>query len=94
MAATFRITSSHIVKTAAEYRLPSTDSVLTMLKWVERHLNRREPRERILTEKRYHRSPSHLSNNGVTMEMSFQDEKKSENQIGEHIFTSNVISIH
>lgn len=42
MAATFRIASSNIIKTAAERRLPSTDSVLTMLKWVERHfMNRR-----------------------------------------------------
>ncbi|CAH1983951.1 unnamed protein product [Acanthoscelides obtectus] len=43
MAATFRVTSSDITKTAAERRLPSTDSVLTMLKWVERHLSRRKP---------------------------------------------------
>lgn len=92
MAATFRITSSHIVKTAAEYRLPSTDSVLTMLKWVERHLNRCEPREPRPNEKRY-RNHSHRSNNGVTMEMSFQDEKKSENHISEHTYT-NAISTH
>lgn len=80
MAATFRITSSHIVKTAAEYRLPSTDSVLTMLKWVERHLNRREPRE---TTQSSFRS-SHRANNGVTMEVSI-DEKRSENHIGDHL---------
>ena len=80
MAATFRITSSHIVKTAAEYRLPSTDSVLTMLKWVERHLNRREPRER--TESSFR--SSHRANNGVTMEVSL-DEKRSENHIENHL---------
>ncbi|KRT85452.1 hypothetical protein AMK59_2219, partial [Oryctes borbonicus] len=34
MAATFRVTSSQITKTSAERRLPSTDSVLTMLRWV------------------------------------------------------------
>lgn len=45
MAATFRITHSQIVKTSAERRLPSTDSVLTMLKWVERHFGKRLPRE-------------------------------------------------
>lgn len=43
MAATFRVTSSQITKTYAERRLPSTDSVLTMLRWVERHLCRRKP---------------------------------------------------
>lgn len=51
MAATFRISSSHIIKTAAEYRLPSTDSVLTMLKWLERHFMRRKPRANSLTFK-------------------------------------------
>lgn len=45
MAATFRVAQSQIVKTAAERRLPSTDSVLTMLKWVERHFGKRLPRE-------------------------------------------------
>lgn len=43
MAATFRVTTSLITKTSAERRLPSTDAVLTMLKWVERHLGRRKP---------------------------------------------------
>lgn len=45
MAATFRIASSNIIKTAAERRLPSTDSVLTMLKWVERHFANKKPRK-------------------------------------------------
>lgn len=45
MAATFRVAQSQIVKTSAERRLPSTDSVLTMLKWVERHFGKRLPRE-------------------------------------------------
>uniref|UniRef100_A0A182J7Z1 Uncharacterized protein n=1 Tax=Anopheles atroparvus TaxID=41427 RepID=A0A182J7Z1_ANOAO len=49
MAATFRVTNSQIVKTSAERRLPSTDSVLTMLKWVERHFMRRKPRANSLT---------------------------------------------
>lgn len=43
MAATFRVTSSQVVKTAADRRLPSTDSVLTMLKWIERHFGKRLP---------------------------------------------------
>ncbi|XP_018915964.1 LOW QUALITY PROTEIN: uncharacterized protein [Bemisia tabaci] len=44
MAATFRVTQSQIIRTVAERRLPSTDSVLTMLKWVERHFGKRLPR--------------------------------------------------
>lgn len=43
MAATFRVTTSNIIKTSAERRLPSTDSVLTMLKWIERHFSKRTP---------------------------------------------------
>lgn len=64
MAATFRVTSSAIVKTSAEHRLPSTDSVLTMLKWVERHVMRRKPRANSLTYRTKKRD-------GVTMQMSF-----------------------
>ncbi len=45
MAKTFRITPSNTVRTMADRRLPSTDSVLTMLKWVERHMSKRKPRE-------------------------------------------------
>ncbi|CAG5099795.1 Similar to tpsp: Bifunctional trehalose-6-phosphate synthase/phosphatase (Thermoproteus tenax (strain ATCC 35583 / DSM 2078 / JCM 9277 / NBRC 100435 / Kra 1)) [Cotesia congregata] len=73
MAATFRITSSHIVRTSAERRLPSTDSVLTMLKWVERHLGRRKPRNNSLDiSNRFRRSSG-----GVTMEMSFTEPQHS-----------------
>lgn len=64
MAATFRVTSTHITKTQAEHRLPSTDSVLTMLKWVERHFMRRKPRANSLTYRTKKRD-------GVTMQMSF-----------------------
>lgn len=66
MAATFRVTSSHIVRTSAERRLPSTDSVLTMLKWVERHLSKRKPRNSTEIPSRFRRSSA-----GITMEMSF-----------------------
>ena len=38
LAYTFRIVNSHFTKTMADRRLPSTDSVLTLLKWVERHM--------------------------------------------------------
>lgn len=64
IAATFRVTSSQITKTSAERRLPSTDSVLTMLKWVERHFMRRKPRANSLT----YRSKK---KDGVKMHMSF-----------------------
>jgi len=47
MAVTFRVTPSHTVRTAADRRLPSTDSVLMMLKWVDRHMNTRKPRLRL-----------------------------------------------
>lgn len=64
MAATFRVASSNIIKTAAERRLPSTDSVLTMLKWVERHFMRRKPRANSLTYK-------NKKMDQVTIQMSF-----------------------
>ena len=41
IAVTFRITSSKGERTAATRRLPSTDSVYTMLKWVERNMSSR-----------------------------------------------------
>lgn len=73
MAATFRVASSHIIRTSAERRLPSTDSVLTMLKWVERHLGRRKPRENN-DSCRFRRSSA---NTGITMEMCFTEKQKS-----------------
>lgn len=74
MAATFRVAQSQIVKTSAERRLPSTDSVLTMLKWVERHFGKRLPRED---------SVGNLSNNlqmslgEMKMELSMPEENSS-----------------
>lgn len=64
MAATFRVTSSQITKTSAEHRLPSPDSVLTLLRWVERHFMRRKPRANSLTYR-------NKNKDGVTMQMSF-----------------------
>lgn len=72
MAATFRVTSSSIIRTAAERRLPSTDSVLTMLKWVEHHLSIRELRQETETGLTYRRpSKSKGSRVGVKTEMSY-----------------------
>ncbi|XP_050304055.1 uncharacterized protein LOC126741605 isoform X1 [Anthonomus grandis grandis] len=70
MAATFRVTSSHIIKTSAERRLPSTDSVLTMLKWVERHLSKRKPS---IDSSNYRRnSLAKAVTSAVQIEMSMQ----------------------
>jgi len=42
MAMTFRICDSNaMTKTCADKRLPSTDSVVTLLKWIERHMSTR-----------------------------------------------------
>ncbi|KAJ8922620.1 hypothetical protein NQ315_007652 [Exocentrus adspersus] len=67
MAATFRVTNSQITKTSAERRLPSTDSVLTMLKWVERHLSRRKPN---LDSSSFRRGSTQLARQAVQMVMS------------------------
>lgn len=66
MAATFRIASSNIIKTAAERRLPSTDSVLTMLKWVERHFANKKPKENSRVKKHSFKDPV-----GFPIHMSF-----------------------
>lgn len=76
MAATFRVTTSQITKTSAERRLPSTDSVLTMLKWVERHICRRKPS---LDPNAYRRN-SLAKTGAVQMEMTMGGEKKEYDQ--------------
>ncbi|XP_032515582.2 alpha,alpha-trehalose-phosphate synthase [UDP-forming] A isoform X2 [Danaus plexippus] len=72
MAATFRIASSTITKTSAERRLSSTDSVLAMLKWVERHFSNRKPRANSLTYKN-----ARLARDTIQMHMSYQIPKRS-----------------
>lgn len=75
LAASFRIAQSEIVKTAAERRLPSTDSVLTLLKWIERHFSKRLPREDSngnLT------SNLQVSFSQMTMELSMPEEKSAQ----------------
>ncbi|KAL1140025.1 hypothetical protein AAG570_007002 [Ranatra chinensis] len=42
MAVTFRVTQAQNVKTAANWRLSDTNSVLTLLEWVDRHFERRK----------------------------------------------------
>jgi len=43
IAATFRVSADTNVKSAADRRLPSTDVVLAMLKWIERYMMHRKP---------------------------------------------------
>lgn len=71
MAATFRVTSSNIVKTSAERRLPSTDSVLTLLKWIERHFSKRTPTADSTSYRRG--SLAKVLSKSVQMEVSFTD---------------------
>jgi hypothetical protein len=42
MAYSFRVASSTLTQTAADKRLPNTDSVLTLLQWVEKHMAERK----------------------------------------------------
>ncbi|KAF7384857.1 hypothetical protein HZH66_011943 [Vespula vulgaris] len=84
MAATFRVASSHIIRTSAERRLPSTDSVLTMLKWVERHLSRRKPRNSTDMQSKFRRSSA-----GITMEMSYTPTNASTNTNVDRLNDSN-----
>jgi len=43
IAATFRVSSDTKVQSKADRRLPSTDVVLAMLKWIERYMMHRKP---------------------------------------------------
>ena len=44
IGATFRVTSDMDIETAADRRLPNTDVVLALLKWIERFMIHRKPR--------------------------------------------------
>lgn len=68
MAATFRVDPSRSIKTSAERRLPCTDSVLTMLKWVLKYVCKRLPLE---------------DNNGNLQKVSFGNEIQMENNMPE-----------
>ncbi|XP_065212718.1 uncharacterized protein LOC135840224 isoform X2 [Planococcus citri] len=43
IACTFRVDSSPMVQTAADFRLSGPDAVLTMLRWVEKQMHKRSP---------------------------------------------------
>nr|CAD7439043.1 unnamed protein product [Timema bartmani] len=55
IACTFRVDSSPTVKTAANFRLAGPDAVLTMLRWIEKQMNKRSAR--IVRSPRLSRSP-------------------------------------
>jgi trehalose 6-phosphate synthase/phosphatase len=57
MAFSFRVASSHLTQTAADKRLPSTDSVLTLLQWVEKHMAERKLKTHMKKLARVHQSP-------------------------------------
>ncbi|XP_039297532.1 alpha,alpha-trehalose-phosphate synthase [UDP-forming] [Nilaparvata lugens] len=82
IACTFRVDSSPTVKTAADFRLADPDSVLTMLKWIEKQMNKRAPR--IVRSPRLNRSPKINKKNSQTLvhsQMSFEEEDDSKQTI-------------
>lgn len=44
IGATFRVSADESEQTAADRRLPNTDVVLALLKWIERYMLHRKPR--------------------------------------------------
>jgi len=52
MAVTFRVTALQNVRTVANYRLPGTDAVFTMLRWIEGRLGTRLPLENCVSRSR------------------------------------------
>jgi len=46
-AISFRVTKSLSQPTAADYRIPSTDSVLTLLEWVETHMKKEQKNDTV-----------------------------------------------
>lgn len=84
IAITFRVDSSPTVKTAADYRLAGPDAVLTMLRWVEKQMNLREPR--IAKSPRLARSSVGQKKNQqqslecIHSQMSFEEELETKHQ--------------
>lgn len=83
IAFTFRVDSSPTVTTSADSRLADPDAVLTMLKWVEKQMNKRAPRP-ISKSPRLSRSPKLQKKNQQTLDcihsqMSFEEEDDKAN---------------
>lgn len=84
IAFTFRVDSSPAVRTAADCRLAGPDAVFTMLRWVEKQMNKRSPR--IIKSPRLNRSPKIQKKHQQSLEcihsqMSFEDEEEKPNLI-------------
>lgn len=74
IACTFRVDSSPTVRTAADFRLAGPDEVLTMLRWVEKQMNKRAPR---VMSPRLNRSPKIQKKplkDSIHSQFSFEDE--------------------
>lgn len=84
IAFTFRVDSSPAVRTAADCRLAGPDAVLTMLRWVEKQMNKRSPK--IAKSPRLGRSPKiqkkhHQSLECIHSQMSFEEDDDKPNLI-------------
>uniref|UniRef100_A0A1B6GN27 Uncharacterized protein n=2 Tax=Cuerna arida TaxID=1464854 RepID=A0A1B6GN27_9HEMI len=81
IAFTFRVDSSPLVQTAADSRLADPDAVLTMLRWVEKQMNKRAPRV-IAKSPRLSRSPKIQKKNlseSIHSQMSFEEDEDKPN---------------
>jgi trehalose 6-phosphate synthase/phosphatase len=75
IACTFRVDSASTIRTAADFRLAGPDSVLTMLRWVEKQMNKRAPR--LVLSPRLSRSPKIQKKQAkdiIHSQMSFGDD--------------------
>ncbi|KAF4532499.1 hypothetical protein B566_EDAN003075 [Ephemera danica] len=80
IACTFRVDSSPAVRTAANFRLAGPDAVLTMLRWVEKQMNKRSPR--MSRSPRLGRSPMATEQQCIHTQMSFEEDDSSEKRSG------------
>lgn len=84
IACTFRVDSSPMVQTAADFRLSGPDAVLTMLRWVEKQMHKRTPslsRSTSLSTTTQNELKKNLNSlqNSIHSQMSFE-ENESEKQ--------------
>jgi len=86
IACTFRVDSSPMVQTAADFRLSGPDAVLTMLRWVEKQMHKRSPptsRNVSLNSAGQNDLKKTLGDlqNCFHSQMSFEDEKQKQKRI-------------
>lgn len=85
IACTFRVDSSPLVQTDADFRLAGPDAVFTMLRWVEKQMHKRTPpmsRSTSLTTATQNELKKNLNNwqNTIHSQMSFEDPKAGEDK--------------